>query len=133
MSSLFEDRYRARAILAFDLVKSIEESIDRNNENEEEKKRKIKRLHSLCKRLPSMIHERGLLSTLLFLQKKQTEVESALVKKIMDWLSDLVPEEEENLIEYLIGSCTLAQEQMLTKEALMFVKWVSRCIEARES
>ena len=80
-----------------------------------------------------MIHERGLLSTLLFLQKKQTEVESALVKKIMDWLSDLVPEEEENLIEYLIGSCTLAQEQMLTKEALMFVKWVSRCIEARES
>lgn len=27
MSSLFEDRYRARAILAFDLVKSIEERV----------------------------------------------------------------------------------------------------------
>lgn len=60
---IFENLYRQRAIEAFSLVKKAGEGLDETDE-------KMVRLKAMCRRLPAMIHENGLLTTLLFLEKK---------------------------------------------------------------
>ena len=68
-TDIFEDLYRQRAIEAFRLVNEAGKGMDENDE-------KAVRLRAICRRLPAMIHENGLLTTLLFLEKK-SEKESA--------------------------------------------------------
>lgn len=90
---IFEDLYRRRAIEAFSLVKKAGEGLDETDE-------KMVRLKAICRRLPAMLHENGLLTTLLFLEKKSEkesgkEPDKGLVKE-SDKELDKEPDKESN-------------------------------------
>ena len=124
-TDIFEDLYRQRAIEAFRLEKAV-------------------RLRAICRRLPAMIHENGLLTTLLFLEKK-SEKESAkesdkesengtgniykqLGEGIVKWLKEynalIDPEEENNgqsrnFIMYLIEGGGTEKESFRAHERML--------------
>ena len=136
-TDIFEDLYRQRAIEAFRLVNEAGKGMDENDE-------KAVRLRAICRRQPAMIHENGLLTTLLFLEKK-SEKESAkesdkesengtgniykqLGEGIVKWLKEynalIDPEEENNgqsrnFIMYLIEGGGTEKESFRAHERML--------------
>lgn len=140
-TDIFEDLYRQRAIEAFRLVNEAGKGMDENDE-------KAVRLRAICRRLPAMIHENGLLTTLLFLEKK-SEKESAkesdkesdkesengtgniykqLGEGIVKWLKEynalINPEEENNgqnrnFLRYLIEGGGTEKESFRAHERML--------------
>ncbi len=86
---------------------------------------------SLVKKLPAMITQNGLLTTLAFLKSKGKDEHNEIIKNICEYLSNRFGEEinsYEVLIDRLLNS-DMTLYLFYTREVLSFAVWLKRIAE----
>jgi len=86
---------------------------------------------SLAKRLPQMITQNGLLSTLSFLKSKGKGEHDLLLKHISEYLAEelsLEKKDSEDLIKELLNM-NLERYMFISQEAIYFAIWLKRIAE----
>lgn len=146
----FEELARQRIINADTLLEEIVDALESKYKDEELEKRKVQ-LKALCRKLPSAIHDSGLVITLLYLSKKKENkdldnhsdsdskeaagegIKLKLAAGMIEWLkfyqSIWMDNEEENLLLYLADNCSVEELLVLTREAIAFSHWLKRSAE----
>lgn len=149
--NIFEIWARERAMEAYTLTENIAKNIRGEQKDTKEtpeilknREEKLKHLKSVCRQLPVMIHENGLLITLLYLHKKKenksdkrnrSSVENQLFQGIVKWLQRYMQalgkekNTEEDFLRYLAVNCEEREKRFLMKEAIAFTVWMKRCAE----
>lgn len=130
-----EASYRERAIEAYQLFNNMKEMLRESKENDEKEialERKEEHLRALCRGLPVLIHNNGLVMTLLFLGRKKEEknsIEWQLYDGILQRLQYyyFLWEEEKNIILFMQQNWKICR--ILTREAIEFSIWLSRFAE----
>ncbi len=103
------------------------------HENDEERKKKRGKYGSRAKDIGALIMTTGLGAALAFLRSKATakdQMPQLLYKQISDWvISEVKPSEGSDLLALLMKSDT-AYYRRATTEALAYIVWLKRFVEA---
>ncbi len=145
----FEDLSRKRAIVADTLLTDTATWLEEEYKDETLEKRKAQ-LRAICRNLPAMLHDSGLLTTLLYLsrskesksanvslnghsQDQKDKIKLRMAKGILDWLQfyrSLWEEDGEiDFISYLVNDCDVKEQLVLTREAVSFAGWMKKSAE----
>lgn len=128
---------RKRAVKAYESMKNWLE----RKEGVEEKDKK--RLKTICRKLPVLISNNGLLTVLTFYKGKKTRkkegkenarfcAEEEVCRAVEEWLLQSEICEENNIsdITAFLLSCTRQEWIILTKEAVEYTIWLKRNAES---
>lgn len=80
---------------------------------------------SLVRRLPAMISNNGLLTTVAFLKSKGKDQHKAVLDHLSKWL---IRDNKEDLLEFLLDS-EFSNYMYYTKQAIKFSIWLKRIAE----
>lgn len=81
---------------------------------------------SLVRRLPAMISNNGLLTTVAFLKSKGKKQHEVVLDHLSKWL--MKDNKEEDLLNFLLGS-KFSDYMYYTKQAIKFSIWLKRIAE----
>ena len=135
MDKRFIDLNRRRAIIAYNTIDKAVERINKSDDN----KKKRQELRTLCRKLPVLIQQNSLTTTLMYLSKSKNEddekkktIGKYLYDCIIDWLKECNGNEEMSNFDFFINvicSCNMRQYKALTDEALQFTNWLKNNVD----
>ena len=156
MSNYYIDLNRKRAFRAYQVVNALiqrkddedkyTKDMDEENKRkwQEEQAKKLedrkKEIRTLCRKLPVLIQQNSLLTTLMYLAKEKEngeeesnkKVNTYLWEQILRWLREYMEQDKmsiEQFYEQKICLCDISEYRVLTIEALLFTSWLKKSAE----
>lgn len=156
MDDYYIDLNRKRAFYAYKVVntliqrtddqekytKDMDEANKRKWQEEQTKKLedRKKEIRTLCRKLPVLIQQNSLLTTLMYLAKERAideeennkKVSTYLWEQILSWLRAYMEQDKMSLEQFYkdkICLCDISEYRVLTTEALLFTSWLKKSAE----
>lgn len=139
MNEMPIDLSRRRAICTYKIVKHVISNI--SDEEIEEAKNKRQELRTICRKLPVLIQQNSLVTTLMYLSKakedeneeKKRSVNKYLFDEIIEWLKEYTGNDEISNKDFFVQNiccCNISQYRALTTEAILFANWLKNNVES---
>ena len=141
MSDSIVNINRQRALCSYRFIKDtyerMKDKVKSNGEEAEYWKKNIKQLRTICRKLPVLIQQNGLATTLVFLkgkekkkneQSEKTNIEQQIYDVIINWFVDcdyIKEDKKEKFLEELL-ECNMDTYMFMEKEAIEFAIWMRR-------
>lgn len=133
------DLNRRRAICTYKIVKHAINDI--TNEDIQKAKNRQQELRAICRKLPILIQQNTLITTLMYLSKakedeneeRKKSVNKYLFDEVIEWLKEYTGNDEISNEDFFIQNichCSISQYRALTAEAILFANWLKNNAES---